>query len=56
MLLTANELCEQLKIKLSNLYKLTCSKKIPYCKIGRLLRFDSDEIAEWVKEQTVSPI
>lgn len=55
-LLTSDDLCDQLKMKKSTLYQMTCAKKIPHLKIGGFLRFDQDQIDEWLEKQSVAPI
>ena len=32
-----------------------CHKKIPYVKVGRLVRFDLDDIDAWVNKSKVKP-
>lgn len=48
--LTINEVTEYLKIPKSTLYKLTMTKKIPYLKIGKQLRFRKSAINKWAEE------
>lgn len=48
MLLTIRDLSDQLQIKPSTLYAWAAQGKIPYRKIHGLLRFDRDEIRQWV--------
>ena len=48
MLLTIRDLSNQLQIKTSTLYAWTAQGKIPYRKIHGLLRFDPDEIQQWL--------
>ena len=52
--LTARELAQYLKISVDLVYKLTQHGKIPVSKVGTLLRFDREEIDEWVKSQRPS--
>ncbi len=47
-LLTIKELSEFLTIKVSTLYTWVHNGTIPYVKLNGLLRFDMDEIIEWV--------
>ncbi len=49
--LTARELAQYLKISLDMVYKLTQQGKIPVSKVGTLLRFDREEIDQWVRSQ-----
>ena len=50
-LMTIEEVCDQLKMKKSTLYQMTCAKQIPYIKLGALLRFDPKQIDNWLKKQ-----
>ena len=47
-LLTVTELAEHLRVSKQQIYNLTHRKAIPVKKVGRLLRFDSDEIETWL--------
>jgi len=47
-LLTINEMAERLQIKRSTLYAWAAQGTIPHLKLGRLLRFDADEIDAWL--------
>ena len=42
-----------LGIKKPTLYSWILQKKIPYIKLGRLVRFDLKEINTWLKHQSV---
>lgn len=52
-LLTIQEVSELLKVKVSTLYDWIYRKKIRYVKIGRLVRFYEDDIANFLKVNTV---
>ena len=43
-------LAERLRIKRSTLYAWAEQGTIPYLKLGRLLRFDPDEIEAWLQD------
>ncbi|WKV08025.1 helix-turn-helix domain-containing protein [Thermoanaerobacterium sp. CMT5567-10] len=49
-LLLAGDVAELLNINIDAVYRLTRENIIPYVRIGRLIRFDSDEIEEWIKK------
>ena len=51
--ITINQLSELLKIKKSTVYSWVYQRKIPYIKVGRLVRFDLSEIEIWIKDNTV---
>ena len=42
-------LAERLRVKRSTIYAWTEQGKIPHLKLGRLLRFDPDEIEAWLQ-------
>jgi len=49
MFMDIRELSEYLKIKTSTLYAWVSQKRIPYIKIGGLIRFRKEEIDPWVE-------
>lgn len=51
-LLTIEELADFLQIKKSFIRSLVFQRKIPFIKIGRLIRFDMNEIIQWIKKET----
>ena len=48
-------LAERLRIKRSTLYSWAEQGTIPYLKLGRLLRFDPDEIEVWLQAHRREP-
>jgi len=50
-LLTAEEICEELSIPKSSLYKLCNEGEIPSAKIGKHWRFDRARVDRWLEEQ-----
>lgn len=50
-LINIHELSELLGICVNTIYSWVSEKKIPYTKMGRLLRFDSEKINRWIDEQ-----
>ena len=53
-LITIKELSDFLKVKPSTLYSWVHSGTIPFIKLNGLLRFDMDEIMEWVKSSKIT--
>lgn len=47
-LLNINELSNLLNVKESWVRSAVFRKKIPYIKVGRLIRFDKNVIEEWI--------
>ena len=50
------EMAEYIGIHEGTLRVWTCHKKIPYVKIGRLVKFDLREIENWLKEKRIREI
>ena len=50
------ELSKYLALPVGSLYVWVCHKKIPYLKVGRLLRFDLEEIDRWLKNKRVKTL
>ena len=48
-LMTVEEVAEYLRVKSSTVYEWAKKGKIPAAKVGRLWRFDREEIEEWVR-------
>ena len=49
--MTPEQCAEFLGIKINTLYVMKSQGRIPYRKVGHLLRFDFDEIVEWTKHK-----
>jgi excisionase family DNA binding protein len=52
-LIGPEELAKYLDIKLNTVYSWVYLKKIPYLKVGRLVKFDLVEIDQWLNEKRV---
>jgi len=50
-ILTAEDVCQYLKIPRSTLYKLSRDKIIPAFRVGKHWRFKKEKIEEWVENQ-----
>jgi excisionase family DNA binding protein len=48
-LMTPEQCAAFLQIEVNTLYVMKHQGRIPYRKVGHLLRFDFDEIVEWTK-------
>ena len=54
--LTYPELALELNLPLGTLYSKVASRSIPHVRLGRrLVRFDADQIAAWLKAQEIAP-
>lgn len=52
-LLTTDQLAQHLNIKESTIYNWTHIGYIPHIKLGRLVRFDMDRVAKWLRNKSV---
>ena len=43
-----NELAQQLGMSVRNIRRLVSERSIPHYKLGRLVRFDVDEVVAWL--------
>ncbi|MBN3038476.1 MAG: helix-turn-helix domain-containing protein [Candidatus Omnitrophica bacterium] len=50
------EMAEYLGLTVGTMYVWVCQKKIPYLKVGKLVKFDLKEIENWLKERRVEEI
>ena len=50
------EMSEYIGLTEGTLRVWTCYKKIPYLKIGRLVKFDLREIEVWLKDKKVEEV
>ena len=48
-LITVKDVSEILNVKSTAVYDWTYQNKIPYYKLNGVIRFDKDEILEWIK-------
>jgi excisionase family DNA binding protein len=50
-LLNIQQLSDLLNIKIKTIYDWTHKGEIPFIKVGRLLRFNNDDIEKWLRER-----
>ena len=53
-LLTIDQLAEQLGITTRHVRRLIAERRVPYLKVGKLVRFDPAEIADWLDDRRVT--
>ena len=53
-LMTPEQCAAFLQIEVNTLYVMKSQGRIPYRKVGHLLRFDFNEIVEWTKPRSKS--
>ena len=47
---TAEDVARELNVSVRYVYKLISSDRIPYAKLGRLVRFSPVKVIEWLKK------
>jgi excisionase family DNA binding protein len=53
-LLDIDQLAQRLGITVRHVRRLVADKRVPYYKVGRLVRFDQAEITQWLQTRRVS--
>jgi excisionase family DNA binding protein len=54
--LTVKEVSEYIGIATDTIYTMVNQRRIPYVKVGRLVKFDLSMLDTWLKKNTVLPI
>ena len=55
-LLTIVGVAAKLGVKVKTVYQWVYGRRIPFVKMGRLLRFDSRDIDKWLEEMKIQPV
>lgn len=55
-LLNIQEAAQYTGLSIHTLYTMTSQRRIPYVKVGRLTKFDREQMDKWIKQQTVMPV
>jgi excisionase family DNA binding protein len=53
-LLTIDQLVERLGTSTRHVRRLIAERRIPYLKVGKLVRFDPDDISRWLDDSRVA--
>jgi len=54
-LLNIVELSQYLSVKENTIYSWVSQRKIPFKKLGRLVRFSLEEVEKWIEQKSVAP-
>ncbi len=54
--MTVKEAASYLGLAEKTLYTKISQRQIKYLKVGRLVKFDRNDLNEWLKQQTVMPM
>jgi excisionase family DNA binding protein len=50
-----HEIADHLGVTVRHVRRLVAERRIPYVKWGNLLRFDPDEVSDWLAQRRVGP-
>jgi excisionase family DNA binding protein len=53
-LMTLDQASKYLGVAKTTIYGWTSKRKVPFRKVGRILRFDKDELEEWSRRDEVT--
>jgi excisionase family DNA binding protein len=53
-LMSIEQLAQRLGITVRHVRRLVAEKRVPYYKVGRLVRFNGEEIKVWLESRRVS--
>ena len=53
-LLSIQETADCLGIRITTLYTWVCKRKIPFIKVGKLVKFEDRDLSRWVAKRRVS--
>ena len=54
-MLTPEEAAERLNVTLRFIRRLCHERRVPYTKVGKLVRFDPDELEAWITDHRIVP-
>lgn len=55
-LLDVSELAAQLSVSTRFIRRLVTERRIPYCKVGKFVRFNAAEVAAWVADKRIDAL
>lgn len=55
-LLNIEQASQYTGLSVHTLYAMTSQRRIPHVKVGRLTKFDLEQLDKWIKQQTVMPV
>ena len=53
-LIDIGHISEHLGVKVNTVYSWVNQRKIPYVKVGRLIKFDLQDINQWIAERKIT--
>ncbi len=55
-LIAVQEAAQYTGLSKHTLYTMVGQRRVPYVKVGRLVKFDVDLLDKWIKQHTVMPM
>jgi len=55
-LLTIQQAAKHTGLSIHTVYKMVSQRRIPYVKLGGALRFNPEQLDQWIKQNTVMPM
>jgi excisionase family DNA binding protein len=55
-LMTVKEVSDYIGLASDTIYTMVSQRRIPYVKVGRLVKFDQAMLDAWLKQHTVMPM
>jgi excisionase family DNA binding protein len=55
-LINIDEAAKYLDLAKPTLYAMASQRRIPYVKVGRLLKFDLEKLDQWIQQNSVMPM
>lgn len=55
-LVDIKEAATYIGLSIHTLYTMVSQRRIPFVKVGRLVKFDLDLLDKWIKQNTVMPM
>ena len=55
-LITIQEAAEYTGLSPHTLYTMVSQRRVPFVKVGRLVKFDVELLDKWIKQNTVMPM
>jgi len=55
-LIAIHEAAKYIGISIHTLYTMVSQRRVPYVKVGRLVKFNVELLDKWIKENTVMPM
>lgn len=55
-LLSIEEASKKTGLSVAGIYKMTCTRRIPFVKLGSRVFFDPERLKKWIEEHSIEPV